>query len=304
MSATETSLVLLISHEEWAARSFESILKPHGFVVLKAYTGSQGLELAEKIRPDIGLIEHRLPDMIGGEVCQRIQELPTVRPSTPMLVYTTGSMSRRDRLAQVKLGAWEVLSPPFDPEEVLVRMERYVAAKRDTDAALEESHVDPPTGLYNRQGLVKRVAELMADASRSGRELGCVVMGPVPEPGTVAKSVIRYEFDSPKGETLAARPQVARALAQVMTRTTRLSDTIGRVGESEYLILAPGIDEQGTRRLAERLLEALKANAEQDDGIRPVRLQAETYAVGVEQEGLSPEEFVSHATMVLRKTRR
>jgi hypothetical protein len=78
------------------------------------------------------------------------------------------------------MGAWDALTPPFDPEEILARVDRYVAAKRDADAATGASHIDPETGFYNVRGLRRRVAELVADARRSERPVACVVVGPVP----------------------------------------------------------------------------------------------------------------------------
>ena len=44
-----TPLVLLVDDQEWTSRSIESILRPRGHVVLKAYTGRQSLELVQKV---------------------------------------------------------------------------------------------------------------------------------------------------------------------------------------------------------------------------------------------------------------
>ena len=107
-----TPLVLLIEDKEWTARSLESILRPEGYAVLRAYTGSQGLELASKIRP-----------------------------STPILVFNSGALTRQDELDGFRAGVWGMISSPFNPQELLARLVPLIAAKRDMDAALESSFV-------------------------------------------------------------------------------------------------------------------------------------------------------------------
>jgi DNA-binding response OmpR family regulator len=174
-----TPLVLVINDEEWTTRSIESILKPHGYAVLMAYTGRQGLELASKIRPDILLVDLRLPDVTGIDLCARLRELPTVRPSTPMLLFTSGSIDRAERLAAFRSGAWGVLQPPFNPEELLAQLAPFAAAKQDADTAFDTSHLDPLTGFYNMRGLLRRVVEITADTARSRRPLACVALGPL-----------------------------------------------------------------------------------------------------------------------------
>ena len=74
-----------------------------------------------------------------------------------------------------------MISSPFNPQELLARLVPLIAAKRDMDVALESSFVDPLTGFYNIRGLMRRITEISADTSRSGRPLACVVLGPLSE---------------------------------------------------------------------------------------------------------------------------
>jgi PleD family two-component response regulator len=303
LNAAETSLVLLVGREDTAARTFERALKPHGYIVIRAHTGRQGLNLAGKISPDLVMIEHPLPDATGETICRRIHDLPTIRPSTPILVFTTRTVERRERLDQFRAGAWDVLSPPFDAEEVLARLERYVAAKRDADAALERSHVDLLTGCYNLQGLMKRLTELAADATRSGRGLGCVVLGPAPAivlgPEAGSHVIFAGEVEGAEGGEPAKSLAVTQALARVLTQTTRLSDAVGRIGDNDFVIAAPGIDRDGAMHLMERLTRALGADAERNESLRTIRLRAGVCpATG---EPVVAEELLSHATTALRR---
>jgi PleD family two-component response regulator len=290
-TVTGTPLVLVINDEEWTTRSIESILRPKGYAVLMAYTGRQGMELATKIRPDLLLIDLRLPDITGIDLCARMRKLPTVRPSTPVLLFTSGSMSRSDRLAGFRAGAWGMLQPPFNPEEFLARIGPYISAKRDADAALETSHLDPLTGFYNLRGLMRRAVEMSADTARTRRPLACVALGP-PREGDAAPS-------DPAEST--RDPDFARTLGNVLLSVTRLSDAVGRMGEGDFIIVAPGTDGDGAARLVQRVVQAVEAGAAEDERLRDLELRAGFYAAaGSGQETVIPEELLRRATDALR----
>lgn len=292
-----TPLVLLINDEEWTTRSIESILKPEGYAVLRAYTGRQGLELASKMRLDLLLIDLRLPDITGIDLCAQMRRLPTVRPSTPILIFSSGSVRRSDRLAGFQAGAWSVIEPPLDPQELLALLHPFIAAKRDADAALEMSYVDPLTGFYNVQGLIRRVTEMSGDTTRSRRPLACVVLGPS-GPGALGPEARDFPPDT---ATHPANPDVTRSLGNMILSATRLSDAVGRVGENDFVIMAPGTDQEGALRLAERVMEAVDRASAQNADLRDIELKAGFYVVsGSEPDTLIPEEFLRRATSALR----
>jgi PleD family two-component response regulator len=275
-----------VSDEEWTARSLESILGPRGHFVLKAYTGGQGVQLIEKVRPDVLLVSHRLPDMTGGEFCEQAMRSRHVRRSTPIILLTSSAPSGQQRIEAYRTGAWDVLHPPYDQEEVLLKLKVFLGAKQEADQAREENLLDWDTGFYNVQGLLKRASELAADAQRYRRPLSCVVVGP-------------DEVDEG-----AVAPDVApEMLARMISTTVRLSDCVGRVKRGEFVIVAPGTDEDGARRLAERILRALgeERSATQPGvgGGTPVR--AGYYAVPeLNEDSPVPLDIVTRATLALR----
>lgn len=237
-----TPLVLVIKDQEWTARSLESILGPHGYAVVKAYTGRQGLSIAQRTIPDLVLVDLRLPDIEGLDLLRRLEHVPTIYPSTPRVLISTGPVSRAEKVEALEAGAWSIIGPPFDSNELILQFRSWIRAKRDADRARERGLVDPLTGLYNFNGLVKRIEELGADAMRSERAIALVMVGPATRSGD--------------DETPSVSDDVTRTLAQFLTQSARLSDSIARVGESEFVVVAPGTDSEGATTLAERLLEA------------------------------------------------
>jgi PleD family two-component response regulator len=284
-----TPLVLVVDDQEWTARSIESILGSSGCAVLKAYTGRQALDLAAKIRPDAVIIDMHLPDMTGPDVCRAMREMPTVGRGTPLLVLTTAPLGRSERLTAVESGAWDILRPPFDPEELLMKISTFVMAKLEADQAREESLCDPVTGVYNVKGILRRVDEITADAARSQRPLACVVVGV--EPGAPDGSV---------SERASRQDAIARTMARVIGQTTRLSDTLGRLGHTDFVVVTAGTDQKGADRIADRILEALAASGEFDAGLP---LRTGVYSVAdLRADPVIPVDLLTKATMALRRS--
>ena len=296
-TGTGTPLVLLINDEEWTSRSIESILKPQGYAVVRAYTGKQGLELASRMKLDLVMVDLRLPDITGIDLAAHLRKVVTIRPSTPVVLFSSGPIRRADRLAALQAGVWAVLEPPLDAQELLALLTSYVAAKRDADLAMEMSYVDPVTGFYNVQGLIRRVTEMSGDTTRSQRPLACVILGP----STWEVGVTEAPDLGTAGPMPTADPQLTRDLGHTILSVTRLSDAVGRVGENDFVIMAPGTDQDGAVQLAERVMEAVDRAADHHESLRDVDIKAGFYVVsGSEPETLIPEELLRRATAALR----
>src|SRR5439155_1248235 len=150
------------------------------------------------------------------------------------------------RLAALRAGAWECITPPHDADEILLKIGAYVHAKLDADRARTEGLLDAVTGLYNRQGLARRARELGSQAFREHGPLACVVLALDIEPAEPASA-------QQQGGTSLGR------YVQAIKSAARLSDVIGRLSATEFAVLAPGTDAGGARRLAERLASSVSA---------------------------------------------
>jgi two-component system cell cycle response regulator len=232
-------LVLLASDQEWSTRSLESVLGPHGFASVRAYTGRQTLELIRRTLPDVVIIDSGMPDIPGIDLCRELRNDPEFPSSTPVIMTTAGPASRSQRLDAYRAGVWEYLSLPVDAEALILKLSAFVRAKREIDRSREESLLDDATGLYNVRGLARRAREMGAEAARRHDSLACVAVT-VGVPG------------EPAGELA---PRLAEEIGDLCRRTARSSDAVGRLGRSDFAILAPATDAAGATRLAERLRE-------------------------------------------------
>jgi diguanylate cyclase (GGDEF)-like protein len=291
-------LILIANDQEWAARSLETILAPRGYAVLRAYNARQMLELTRRAQPDIAIIDARLPDANGIELCAMLRETGQLSPSAPILITTSDPETRGQEMAAYRAGAWDFLLFPIDADVLLLKLESFMRAKQETDWLHREGLLDHATGLYNARGLARRAREIGADVFRRHAALACVVFSPEPA------------LDDDSMDALVEH--VARHLGTVMGRIGRAADAIGRLGQSEFAIIAPGTPPGGALRLAERIRTLLEeapfeipATAEAGEVARTqhVRLRAGYYAVtDFAESSVDAVEMLVRAASALRQS--
>jgi diguanylate cyclase (GGDEF)-like protein len=289
---TPSPLVLIANDQEWSARSLESILGPNGYSVVRAYTGQQALERARTAQPDIIILDAQMPDMHGFEVCRSLRSDPRFSSTTPIVITTSGPSGRTQRLEAYRCGAWEFLGQPLDGEALLLKLDTFLQSKRAVDILREENLLDSGTGLYNMRGLARRAREIGSDAIRRREALACVVFGPEPD-GELAN-----DEEAPEEELLRMSDQVGAVFRQA----GRVSDAIGRLGPTEFAVIAPATGAEGAVRLVRRLGGAVEATKiPVRGGERSVRIRAGYCAVpDFAESAVDAVELLLRATTALR----
>jgi diguanylate cyclase (GGDEF)-like protein len=291
--APNAPLVLIANDQEWSARSLESILGPSGFAVVRAYTGQQALERARTSQPDLIILDAQMPDMHGFEVCRTLRSDPRFSATTPIVITTSGPSGRTQRLEAYRAGAWEFLGQPLDGEALLLKLNTFLQSKREVDALREENLLDPGTGLYNMRGLSRRAREIGAEAFRRRDPVACVVFAP---------ELDEAEAEEPEDE---AR-RMADQLALLFRQAGRASDAIGRLGMSEYGVIAPATGPDAAVRLARRLGGAVESSPiPVRGGERTLKLKAGYCAVAdFAESSVDAVELLLRATTALRDLKR
>jgi diguanylate cyclase (GGDEF)-like protein len=287
-------LVLIANDQEWSARSLESILGPNGYAVVRAYTGQQALERARTSQPDIIILDAQMPDIHGFEVCRALRSDPRFSSTTPIVITTSGPSGRTQRLEAYRAGAWEFLGQPLDGEALLLKLHTFLQSKRQVDMLREENLLDSSTGLYNMRGLARRAREIGSDAIRRREALACVVFAPESELETT-------DEEAPEEELVRMSDQVGAVFRQV----GRVSDAIGRLGPTEFAVIAPATGADGAVRLVNRLGGAVEATRiPVRGGERSVRVKAGYCAVpDFAESSVDAVELLLRATTALRDLR-
>lgn len=287
-SRTRPPLTLIANSQEWHSRSLESILGPHGYAVLRAYTGKQAIDRARASHPDLIILDTDLPDRDGLDVCRELRADPSISPATPILITSPAHTSRQRRLDALRAGAWDFIGASLDGEELPLRLDAMLRAKQEVDRAREEGLIDEITGLYNLRGLARRARELGSQAFRQQEPFACLVMTPILGDGT------------PVQEGTAEASAVTESLAQILRQTGRNSDAIGKIGPAEFAVVAQGTDSRGAVQLAERLSKAI-AQALAESGLAMV---AGYDAVPNYHEApVEPADMLMRASLAMRATR-
>ena len=246
---TRPLLVLIANDQEWSARSLETILGPRGYAVLRTYNARQTLDLARRVQPDVVILDARLPDGDGVDLCRTLRSAGYLGAATPVLVTSSDPGHRGQQVAAYAAGAWDYVLLPLDGEVLIHKLDTFAAAKREADRLRDEGLLDPATGLYNARGLARRAREIGAEASRRRDALACVAFIPAPEDGSA--------FDDATADDVVSR--VTEQLGGLLRRTGRTSDAVGRLGRTEFAIIAPATEAIGAHRLAERVRAAVDA---------------------------------------------
>lgn len=161
----ENALILIIEDEPEIAEILETYFVREGFRTISAANGPIGLAHHVRLKPDLIVLDVKLPGQDGYEVLAAVRR----RGETPVIMVTALAEDL-DKLQALRLGADDYVVKPFNPLEVVARAK----------AVLRRSN-----GKSNRQ--VLRVGPLAVDAEAHT----ALVDGPA---GPVALELTRTEF--------------------------------------------------------------------------------------------------------------
>lgn len=110
-------LVLIVEDEPQVRRFLRTSLQAHGYRLLEAVTGAEGIRMASQYVPEIVLLDLGLPDVDGLEVTRRIREWSRM----PILVLSARGQESA-KVDALDAGADDYLTKPFGFAELLARL--------------------------------------------------------------------------------------------------------------------------------------------------------------------------------------
>lgn len=126
--------ILVIEDELQIRRFLRTSLTSHGYTMLEASTGQEGVERAAQLHPDCVILDLGLPDVDGLEVLRRIRSWSAV----PVVILTARGQEQ-DKIALLDAGADDYLTKPFGVGELLARIR--VALRRTASGPANENPV-------------------------------------------------------------------------------------------------------------------------------------------------------------------
>jgi len=150
--------ILVVDDDRRVVELLSIALTAYGFRVLQAGDGDEALRVALRERPDLVVLDVRLPRKSGFEVCEALRQDPE-DPHVPIIMVSAAAETE-SRLQGLSRGADDYVAKPFSPKELIARIKRLLARSAESRDA-------------RRRGLAAEheLAHAREDARRSHAEL-------------------------------------------------------------------------------------------------------------------------------------
>ena len=117
---------ILVAEDERDIRELISFtLRFAGFEIETAMNGVQAVEKAAQIKPDLILLDVRMPKMTGYEACRVLRKMPEMRKIPIVFLSAKGQESEINE--GLDTGATEYILKPFAPDELIQQVKRILA---------------------------------------------------------------------------------------------------------------------------------------------------------------------------------
>jgi diguanylate cyclase (GGDEF)-like protein len=240
--------ILVVDDSPDNVEILETRLRFRGYEVETATRGEEALERVAENPPDLILLDVMMPGLDGYEVARRIKgnaELPFIP-----IILVTARDSTQDKVAGLDAGADDYLTKPINFPELEARVRSMLRIKELQDELGEKNRElerlsisDGLTGLFNHRHMQEVVHEEFERAKRTGEPL----------------SVVMFDIDHFKAinDTYGhqAGDRVLQELAEILRRTAREIDKLGRYGGEEFIAVLPETSIDAAATFAERVRE-------------------------------------------------
>jgi DNA-binding response OmpR family regulator len=122
--------VLVVEDETKLRDVVRAFLEREGLTVLTAVSGADALSMAPKVAPDLVVLDLGLPDVSGEEVARELRARSDVR-----ILMLTAKASDEERVRGLELGADDYVTKPFNPRELVLRVQALLRRTRAGEVA-------------------------------------------------------------------------------------------------------------------------------------------------------------------------
>ncbi len=233
--------VLIVDDEEAVRNLIASLFIKYGHQCETARDGREALERISQVTFDAVVTDVFMPHMDGIALTK---ELVRLYPDHPVMVMTGHTEEDYAELA-IAAGAWEFIDKSFSYREFIIRFDKMMLDQREREATLALLLTDALTGLHSRRRFFVLAEQCLKVAIRAEKK----------------PLLFFIDVDDLKGindrygHIVGDRALID--LANILKRTFRESDIIGRIGGDEFVVLLEPPDE-GSDALITRLHKNLK----------------------------------------------
>jgi len=152
--------VILVVDDNDDLRNMVRTILPTQYRVIEAEDGLEGYELAKKEVPDLIITDVLMPKMTGTELCEKLKQ--TEITNHIPIIMLTALPTIEDRIEGLRKGADSYIPKPFEPDHLLVRIEKLIESRErlksrflrsyivQTNVVTEEDNYDPAVEFLNK----------------------------------------------------------------------------------------------------------------------------------------------------------
>ena len=145
--------ILIVEDDLDVADMLNAYFRVQGYEIFTVNWGEDGVRACQTSRPDIVILDIRLPDIDGYEVARRLRS--NRRTADIPIIFLTEKRDRSERLQGLELGADDYITKPFEVQELRLRIRN--ALRR----AEQDSLTNPVTGLPDGTLVDERITECL-----------------------------------------------------------------------------------------------------------------------------------------------
>ena len=232
MSQARKFHVAVVDDDGAIRRLMKLYLTRAGYSNVEFATGEDARRQLPVVPWDLAILDRRLPDMDGVELCREIKSNPEFK--TRYVIMLTGETDQEDKVQGFDLGADDYITKPFQPAELLARIR---AAKRIVDLQKEllESNkrlemlsiTDGLTQLFNHRYFQDELARAFEESQRYGRPLSL--------------AIVDLDFFKKVNDSYghAVGDEVLKAVSSLFRESIRSTDLAARYGGEEFAVMMP-----------------------------------------------------------------
>lgn len=157
--------ILIVDDQPDNLRALSAILQYEGFKVRKAASGTMALETIHAQLPDLLLLDIRMPQMDGFEVCTALKQ--SVITADIPIIFLSASDDIEDKVKAFEMGGCDYITKPFQSPEVLARINHQLTIQQQHRRLAELYH---QTQYFNIE-LEQQVQERTQDLQQALEEL-------------------------------------------------------------------------------------------------------------------------------------
>ncbi|WP_246422728.1 diguanylate cyclase [Roseospira visakhapatnamensis] len=243
--SSKKPLLLLVEDDPNTLRLLSGLFK-ESYEILVAMSGHQGMDVARSEGPDLILLDLRLPDMDGLEICRILKAEPDVERIP--IIFLTADQDPATEEKGITLGAVDFVTKPFSTAVLRARVRTHIDLRRKTEALERLAATDALTGVPNRRSFETVIAREWRRMMREKMPLS-VAMVDIDH-----FKALNDTFGHPFGD------HVLRVVAATIdAHLRRPSDYVARYGGEEFVLVLPSTDAAGAASVAEGARRAIEA---------------------------------------------